>query len=331
MPVIHCLPDEATLSCEPGTRILHALQEAGVPIAHACGGGARCSTCRVQVLAGLDACEPRNDAEQRIARMLRFPDDIRLACQTEIRGPVTMRRLVLDEQDMMLTSRIHGVRDDGQVGRELFVAVLFADIRDFTPLAEGLPAYDVVHLLNRYFATAGRAVAAHQGRIVNYMGDGFMALFGVGDADSRVAPAHATLAALALRDAARDVSRYVSDVYGRSFAVGMGVHAGIAVVGDVGALGQRRETAIGDTVNLASRIEAATKEAETDILVSDQVRAHVEHLDLVDRVEEAGHAEEAGRAGRTRGGIRFGRRLELPMKGKTGIFTVHEVLGLAEP
>jgi adenylate cyclase len=321
MPVIHCLPDEATLACEPGTRILHALHEAGVPIAHACGGGARCSTCRVQILAGLDACEPRNGAEQRIASMLRFPDDIRLACQTEIRGPVTLRRLVLDEQDLLLTSRIHGVRDDGQVGRELFVAVLFADIRDFTPLAEGLPAYDVVHLLNRYFAAAGRAVTAHQGRIVNYMGDGFMALFGADDGDSRHAPARATLAALALRDAARDVSRYVDDVYGRAFAVGMGVHAGTAVVGDVGALGQRHETAIGDTVNLASRIEAATKDAGTDILVSDQVRSHVERLELAGLLDGDG---------RTHGAIRFGRRLELPMKGKTGIFTVHEVLGLTD-
>lgn len=324
MPVIHCLPDEATVSCEPGTRILHALQEEGVPIAHACGGGARCSTCRVQILAGLDACEPRNDAEQRIAQMLRFPDDIRLACQTEVRGPVVLRRLVLDEQDMMLASRIHGVRDDGQVGRELFVAVLFADIRDFTPLAEGLPAYDVVHLLNRYFASAGRVVAMHRGRIVNYMGDGFMALFD-GGGDSRQAPVHATLAALALRDAARDVSHYVADVYGRSFAIGMGVHAGMAVVGDVGALGQRRETAIGDTVNLASRIEAATREAETDLLVSDQVRASVEHTALLEIIGDD------GRAGASPASIRFGRRLELPMKGKTGIFTVYEVLGLPKP
>lgn len=329
MPVIHCLPDEATLECEPGARILHALKDAGVPIAQACGGGARCSTCRVQILSGLEACEPRNRAEQRIARMLRFPDDIRLACQTEIRGPVALRRLVLDEQDLVLASRIHGVRDDGQVGRELFVAVLFADIRDFTPLAEGLPAYDVVHLLNRYFATAGRAVAAHRGHIVNYMGDGFMALFGATEGDGRHAPARAILAALALREAAGDLSRYVGEVYGRSFAVGMGVHAGMAVVGDVGALGQRRETAIGDTVNLASRIEAATKEVGTDLLVSDAVRSGVEHAELVDLVDGLvdGPADGAAPAPRA---VRFGRRHELPMKGKTGLFTVHEVLGLAD-
>jgi adenylate cyclase len=307
MPAIHCLPDEATLPCEPGTRILHALQDGGVPIASACGGGARCSTCRVQVLAGLDACEPRNNAEQRMASMLSFPDDIRLACQTEIHGPVTVRRLVLDEQDLMLTSRIHGLPGNGQVGREVFIAVMFADIRDFTPLAEGLPAYDIVHLLNRYYAAAGRVIAMHRGRIVNYMGDGFMALFGVGSDDGREAPVMATRAALALQDAARDTASYVRDVYGRAFAVRVGVHAGTAVVGDVGALGQRRETAIGDTVNLASRIEAANKQAGTTILVSDQVRSYIA------------------------GGIRFGRSFELPMKGKTGIFAVHEVLGLGDP
>lgn len=310
MAVIHCLPDEAFVPCEPGARILHALQDGGVPIASACGGGARCSTCRVQVIDGLDACEPRNTAEQRMASMLSFPDDIRLACQTEIRGDVTVRRLVLDEQDMMLTSRIHGQAGNGQVGRETFIAVLFADIRDFTPLAEGLPAYDVVHLLNRFYATAGRVIGMHRGRIINYMGDGFMAVFGAGGAgseDSQEAPMLATRAALALQDAAGETARYVRDVYGRSFAVRVGVHAGMAVVGDVGALGQRRETAIGDTVNLASRIEATNKQAGTTILVSDQVRGHVE------------------------GGIRFGRSFDLPMKGKTGIFTVHEVLGLVEP
>jgi adenylate cyclase len=307
MPVIHCLPDDAFLACEPGARILHALQDGGVPIASACGGGARCSTCRVQVLDGLEACEPRNSAEQRMASMLSFPDDIRLACQTEIRGPVTVRRLVLDEQDLVLTSRIHGLPGNGQVGRELFIAVLFADIRDFTPLAEGLPAYDIVHLLNRYYAAAGRVIATHRGRIVNYMGDGFMALFGACHDDERDAPVHATRAALALQDAARETAGYVRDVYGRAFAVRVGVHAGMAVVGDVGALGQRRETAIGDTVNLASRIEAANKHAGTTILVSDQVRSHIP------------------------GGIRFGRSFELPMKGKTGIFAVHEVLGLSEP
>lgn len=310
MAVIHCLPDEAVLPCEPGARILHALQDAGVPIASACGGGARCSTCRVQILEGLDACEPRNAAELRMASMLSFPDDIRLACQTEIHGPVTVRRLVLDEQDLVLTSRIHGLPGNGQVGREMFIAVLFADIRDFTPLAEGLPAYDVVHLLNRFYAAAGRVIGMHHGRIVNYMGDGFMAIFGVGGAgsdDSHEVPMLATRAALALQGAAEDTARYVRDVYGRAFAVGVGVHAGMAVVGDVGALGQRRETAIGDTVNLASRIEAANKPAGTTILVSDQVRSHIE------------------------GGIRFGRSFELPMKGKTGIFTVHEVLGLPAP
>jgi adenylate cyclase len=304
MAVIHCLPDEAFVTCEPGARILQALHEAGVPIASACGGGARCSTCRVQVIEGLDSCEPRNSAEQRMASMLSFPEDIRLACQTEVRGPVTVRRLVLDEQDLVLTSRIHGQHGNGQVGRESFVAALFADIRDFTPLAEGLPAYDIVHLLNRFYAAAGRAIAMHRGRIINYMGDGFMALFGAGSDDSREAPVLATRAALALQDAALETARYVHDVYGRSFAVRVGVHAGMAVVGDVGALGQRRETAIGDTINLASRIEAANKHAGTMILVSDQVRSHIP------------------------AGVRFGRRFELPMKGKTGVFTVHEVLGL---
>src|SRR5258707_13363466 len=69
----------------------------GIPHVHACGGNARCSTCRVMVLQGLENVLPRNDDEQHLARKKGLEDAIRLACQTHVAGPVRIRRLVLDD------------------------------------------------------------------------------------------------------------------------------------------------------------------------------------------------------------------------------------------
>src|SRR5438270_14001305 len=71
-----------------------------IPHVHACGGNARCSTCRVMVHDGLENFLPRTEAEQRLAGRKGFEDDIRLACQARLTGPVRVRRLVLDETDV---------------------------------------------------------------------------------------------------------------------------------------------------------------------------------------------------------------------------------------
>src|SRR5437868_8045034 len=70
-----------------------------IPHMHVCGGTARCSTCRVMVVEGLENCEPRNVHEQALADRKGFEPNIRLACQTHVTGPVTLRRLVLDDDD----------------------------------------------------------------------------------------------------------------------------------------------------------------------------------------------------------------------------------------
>src|SRR5438552_2142299 len=72
----------------------------GIPHVHACGGNARCSTCRVMVHEGLENVLPRNLAEQRLAALKGFEEDVRLACQTHVIGPVRIRRLVLDDKDV---------------------------------------------------------------------------------------------------------------------------------------------------------------------------------------------------------------------------------------
>ena len=96
MPHINFLPDKKEVEVDEGETILLAGLRANIPHAHICGGGARCSTCRVIILEGLENCAPRNPEEQAIAEMLRFDPKVRLACQTVVNGNIKLRRLVTD-------------------------------------------------------------------------------------------------------------------------------------------------------------------------------------------------------------------------------------------
>src|SRR5436305_8583209 len=169
------------IEAEPDETILQASLRAAIPHAHACGGHARCSTCRVQIVEGLDRCAPRNEKENELAARLHFSPEIRLACQTTVNGDVKLRRLVLDAEDIKLTAQPSRADATAPIGEEKKLAILFADIRGFTPFAERLLPYDVVHVLNRYYYEVGRAISEHGGRIDNYMGDGLLALFGIDD------------------------------------------------------------------------------------------------------------------------------------------------------
>jgi adenylate cyclase len=267
MPTVTYVIDQRTASIEAHTEtILRASLRAGIPHAHACGGNARCSTCRVQIVDGLDVCAPRTGKEGELAARLRFASEVRLACQTTVSGDVTVRRLVLDQTDLELIVQPEALHAVEPIGEERSLAIMFADIRGFTAFAERLLPYDVVHALNRYFDEVGRVIAEHDGHIDNYMGDGLLAVFGmerpVHSARRAVAAARAMIAAV------ERLKPYFDTVYGRSFDIGIGIHYGEVIVGAVGASGRRRVTIVGDAVNAAARIEAATKVVGAKVLIS---------------------------------------------------------------
>lgn len=131
------------------TTILAAALRQGIPHVHACGGKEHCSTCRVQVLNGLDHLPPRNAPEQSLATRLRLPSNMRLACQTAIeKGAVQVRRPVIAELASRPTNLAQQYPDQ-RLGEEAQCAVLFSDSEDYTVFAETVPAYDVIHVLNR--------------------------------------------------------------------------------------------------------------------------------------------------------------------------------------
>lgn len=304
MPCICYQPDNKEVETDTATTILQTSLAAGIPHTHVCGGNARCSTCRVEILDGLEHCVPRNEKERALADRLSFGPSIRLACQTTVAGNVTLKRLVLDDEDVEITNQLTSKGTTRHVGQEKHVAILFADIRGFTAFSEALPPYDVIHVLNRYFNRVDKVISRNGGYINNYMGDGLMALFGVEDPTG--APLRAVKAGLEMLEAVEGLRPYVQAQYRTNFRIGIGVHYGEVVVGTVGAAGKAALTAIGDAVNFASRIEAANKPAGTVFLISEDTYNHV-------RVH-----------------VRVGKRIPATLPGKTGEYTLFEVLGLSE-
>jgi len=152
-------------------------------------------------------------------------------------------------------------------GRSREVTLLFSDIRGFTTLSETRPPAEVVELLNRYFTLQVDVIFRHGGSLDKFIGDAIMAFWGAPLDD----PQHAKNAVACALEMADTLLAFKAEL-GGEFDVGIGLHSGPAVVGLIGSEKRREYTSIGDTVNLASRIEGLTKEAGRRILVSRETK-----------------------------------------------------------
>ena len=145
-------------------------------------------------------------------------------------------------------------------GEEVEVTVMFLDVRDFTGFAERTPARDVVTAINRLFERVVPIVHEHKGHVDKFVGDGMLAVFGA----PRKQPDHADLAlAAALR-----IEAAVRDELGGGLEVGIGLNSGRVVAGNVGGGGRLEFSVIGDAVNVAARVEAATRATGDTVLLS---------------------------------------------------------------
>jgi adenylate cyclase len=192
-------------------------------------------------------------------------------------------------------------------GEAVGVTVLFADIRNFTAISERLSAHEVVEMLNAYFSSICEPILEYGGTVDKFIGDAVMAVFGA----PAPHPDHAWRAlatALAMAARAKDFQGWMgqrfSDKGLPEFHIGIGLHSGEAVVGNIGSPRRLEYTAIGDTVNIASRLESLTKEWSWTIIASDQT------------LEAAGP------------GVKTGATRESRLKGREESVRVHEVIGL---
>jgi adenylate cyclase len=260
-----------------GWSVLEASRFGRVPHASVCGGRGRCSTCRIRVLGAVRDLPPPSVDERRVLERLGAPGNVRLACQLR----PTRDLAVVPLLPAVLAPRDAALQVGARHGREREVAVLFADLRGFTRLAEHKLPYDVVFFLNRYFEAVGSAIADAGGLVNQFTGDGVMALFGV-ERGGDVGCAEALAAAGGMVARVRDLSEALGDELDAPLRLGIGIHVGPAVVGGMGYGQAVYLTAVGDTVHVAARLEALTKDYGCELVISSDVavRARLDVSDL---------------------------------------------------
>ncbi len=246
---------------EKGMTLLEMSHANGIPHTALCGGKGRCTTCRVIVEEGAETLHPPSEIEARSLTAVGAPDGTRLACQMRPTDPVTVFRVFRPDG---ARHRAHASQ-----GQERQLAVLFLDMRGFTARTAGQLPYDIVFLLNRFFDAIVPAITSQGGVVDKYMGDGLLAMFETANAASS---ARAGLSAAA--DVGRALERFNQqlDAEGSSpIRIGMGLHLGDLVLGEIGAARHAPRTIIGDAVNVASRLEGETKALSVELLVSQEV------------------------------------------------------------
>jgi class 3 adenylate cyclase len=194
-------------------------------------------------------------------------------------------------------------------GESKVVTVLFSDIRDFTTISEKLSAHEVVEMLNAYFTRVCEPILAQGGTVDKYIGDAVMAVFG-----SPVAyPDHARRAVRAALGMASEAAAFKDWMTQRfpehglsAFRIGVGLHTGEAVIGDIGTPKRKEFTAIGDTVNAASRLEGVTKELKCVVVASEST------------VLAAGE------------GVRTGKAETVTVKGRAAAIRAFEIVGIED-
>ncbi|HEX6981065.1 MAG TPA: adenylate/guanylate cyclase domain-containing protein [Alphaproteobacteria bacterium] len=259
-------PGGREVTIVPGMSVLEASQLAGIPHASVCGGRGRCSTCRVRVDRALDTLPPPTAQERTVLARVSAPPNVRLACQIRPRADLAVTPLLPANVG---PAAAYG-RPAHTQGQEQEIAIMFADLRNFTALAEGRLPYDVVFVLNRYFAAIGQAIERAGGRVDKFIGDGVMALFGI-DAGPANGARAALAAARAMGEVMGELNTALRHDLDRPLRIGIGIHVGPAIIGEMGYARATSLTAIGDAVNTASRIEALTKDYSAELVVSEQV------------------------------------------------------------
>jgi len=266
-------PSARVVAAPRGFTILEASRFAGIPHASVCGGRGRCSTCRVRVIEGLRDLPPPSETERRVLARVSAAPDVRLACQPWPTRDVTVEPLLAPS-----VAPAEAFATDVRQGREQELAVLFADLRGFTRLAENKLPYDVVFVLNRYFEAVGTAITSAGGVTNQFTGDGVMALFGI-ESGPATGSRQALAAARAMVEGVGALSAELAGDLGSPLRLGIGIHTGPAVVGRMGWGESFYLTAVGDTVHVAARLEQATKDYAAELVVSEAVARHA-NLDL---------------------------------------------------
>jgi adenylate cyclase len=258
------------ISAPVGRSILEAIRDEGIPHASVCGGRARCTTCRVRVSDGLAHLPPPGRLELQALGRIEAAPNVRLACQCRPTRDVAVTPLLPPNA----VPAAAGAQRGGAQGRERRIVAMFVDLRDSTHLAEGRLPYDVVFIMNQFFAEMHAALRATGGYYAQFRGDGLLALYGLGGAsETRLADAcRAALEGAADMQARIErLNESMGQELNAPLRIGIGIHAGVAIVGVLGPPEEPIYSAIGDMVNTAARLENMTKALGCTLVASEYV------------------------------------------------------------
>jgi adenylate cyclase len=237
-----------------GRSILEAIRDEGVPHASVCGGRARCTTCRVRVGEGLAHLPPPGRMEAQALARIEAPPNVRLACQCRPMRDVAVTPLLPPNVGPTSAAQPRS----GAQGRERPIVAVFVDLRDSTSLGEGRLPYDVVFIMNQFFAEMHAALRATGGYYAQFRGDGLLALYGL-ESELPAACRAAIAGAAQMQERIENLNRSLAADLSQPLRIGIGIHAGVAIVGTMGPPQAPIYSAIGDMVNTAARLEGMTK------------------------------------------------------------------------
>jgi adenylate cyclase len=254
-----------SIPISPGATILETLQDNGIAHASVCGGRGRCTTCRVRVVAGLDALPAAGPLESRALEHFHAAANVRLACQVRPTADVSVVAL-LPPGDHAAMRELRG----GVAGTEKFITVVFIDLRGSTKLGEAKLPYDVLFILNQFFHEMTNALSATNGHYANFTGDGLMALYGLDSDDAAASAADAVRGAGEMLSRLARLNRHLATELPQPLRMGIGIHSGNAIVGTMGPPSAQHRGALGDTVNTAARLESLCKDYDCPLILSRQ-------------------------------------------------------------
>jgi adenylate cyclase len=256
-----------TVRVPKGLSVLEASLRFNVPHASVCGGRARCSTCRIRVIGDCSSLPEPSQREAFVLNRVGATDpSIRLACQLRPETDLSFFQLFMP-QAMSANAR---ASQPHRIGQERYLVSMFVDMRGSTKLAENQLPFDTVFIVNRFLGAVSQAVIECGGQPNQFVGDGQLALFGLGTSP-QTACRQALRAVAMIAANVDELNQFLSHDLREPIRFGIGVHGGEVIIGDIGYRDHMVFTALGDAVNVAARLQDMTKSLACEAIVSEEV------------------------------------------------------------